>query len=58
MIYRVLEKVKITQIFGVNAFSYGMTAILTLAGAIVFSSIVKVVLEKFIICMKERVNHV
>lgn len=58
MIYRVLEKVKITRIFGVNAFSYGMTAILTLAGAIVFSSIVKVVLEKFIICMKERVNHV
>lgn len=58
MIYRVLEKVKITQIFGVNAFSYGMTAILTIAGAIVFSSIVKVVLEKFIICMKERVNHV
>ena len=58
MIYRVLERVKITHIFGVNAFSYGMTAILTLAGAIVFSCIAKVVLEKFIICMKERVNHV
>lgn len=58
MIYRVLERVKITHIFGVNAFSYGMTAVLTLAGAIVFSCIAKVVLEKFIICMKERVNHV
>ena len=58
MIYRVLARVKITHIFGVNAFSYGMTAILTLVGAIVFSCIAKVVLEKFIICMKERVNHV
>ncbi len=58
MIYRVLERVKITHIFGVNVFSYGVTAILTLAGAIVFSCVVKVVLEKFIICMKERVNHV
>lgn len=34
------------------------TAVLTLAGAIAFSYIAKVVLEKFIICMKERVNHV
>ena len=58
MIYRVLERVKITHIFGVNAFSYGVTAILTLAGAIVSSCVAKVVLEKFIICMKERVNHV
>lgn len=58
MIYRVLEKLKINHMFGLNAISYGVTAVLTLAGAIAFSYIAKVVLEKFIICMKERVNHV
>ena len=58
MIYRVLEKLKINHMFGLNAISYGVTAFLTLAGAIAFSYIAKVVLEKFIICMKERVNHV
>ena len=50
--------VKINHMFGLNAISYGVTAVLTLAGAIAFSYIAKVVLEKFIICMKERVNHV
>ena len=44
--------------FGLNAISYGVTAVLTLTGAIAFSYIAKVVLEKFIMCMKERVNHV
>lgn len=58
MIYRVLEKLKINHMFGLNAISYGVTAVLTLTGAIAFSYIAKVVLEKFIICMKERVNHV
>lgn len=58
MIYRVLERLKINHIFGLNAISYGVTAVLTLAGAIVFSCIAKMVLEKFIICMKERINHV
>ena len=58
MIYRVLEKLKINHMFGLNSISYGVTAVLTLAGAIAFSCIAKVVLEKFIICMKERVNHV
>ena len=58
MIYRVLEKLKINHMFGLNAISYGVTAVLTLAGAIAFSYIAKVVLEKFIKCMKERVNHV
>ena len=58
MIYRVLEKLKINHMFGLNAISYGVTAALTLTGAIAFSYIAKVVLEKFIICMKERVNHV
>ena len=58
MIYRVLEKLKINHMFGLNAISYSVTAVLTLAGAIAFSYIAKVVLEKFIICMKERVNHV
>ena len=58
MIYRVLEKLKINHIFGYNAFSYSVTAILTLVGAIAFSYVVKVVLEKFIICMKESVKHV
>lgn len=58
MIYRVLEKLKINHMFGLNAISYGVMAALTLAGAIAFSYIAKVVLEKFIICMKERVNHV
>ena len=58
MIYRVLERLKINQVFGLNAISYGVTAVLTLVGAVIFSCIAKVVLEKFIICMKERVNHV
>ena len=58
MIYRVLEKLKINHMFGLNTISYGVTVVLTLAGAIAFSYIAKVVLEKFIICMKERVNHV
>ena len=58
MIYRVLERLKINHMFGSNAISYGVTAVLTLAGAIFFSCITKVVLEKFIICMKERINHV
>ena len=58
MIYRVLEKLKINHMFGLNAISYGVTAVLTLTGAIAFSYIAKVVLEKFIMCMKERVNHV
>lgn len=58
MIYRVLEKLKINHMFGLNAISYGVAAALTLTGAIAFSYIAKVVLEKFIICMKERVNHV
>lgn len=58
MIYRVLERLKINHMFGSNAISYGVTAVLTLAGATFFSCITKVVLEKFIICMKERINHV
>ena len=58
MIYRVLEKLKINHMFGLNAISYSVMAFLTLTGAIAFSYVAKVVLEKFIICMKERVNHV
>ena len=58
MIYRVLERLKINHIFGNNAISYSVTTVLTLAGAIVFSCAAKLVLEKFIKCMKERVNHV
>ena len=46
MIYRVLEKLKINHMFGLNAISYGVTAVLTLTGAIAFSYIAKVVLER------------
>lgn len=41
MIYRVLEKLKINHMFGLNAISYGVTAVLTLTGAIAFSYIAK-----------------
>lgn len=58
MIYRVLEKLNIHHAFGVNVISYGVTAILTLAGAIVFSSIAKHGIRKSKEYMKVRIHHV
>ena len=58
MIYRVLEKLNIHHAFGVNVISYGVTAILTLAGAIVFSSIAKQGIQKSKEYMKVRIHHV
>ena len=58
MIYRVLERLKINHILGTNAISYGLTAVLTLAGAAAFSCIAKCAIEKFMKYVKESVNHV
>lgn len=58
MIYRVLEKLNINHIFGMSIISYWVTAILTLGGAIIFSSIVKQGIQKLKEYMKVRVNYV
>ena len=58
MIYRILEKLKVNHLFGINAVSYGFTAALTLAGAVAFSYVAKQPISKFMKYKKERVDHV
>lgn len=58
MVYRILEKLSINHLFGANVASYGLTAALTLAGAIAFSYVAKQVISKFMKYKKERVCHV
>ena len=45
MVFRILQKMKITNIFGNGWIQYFITVILTLIGAIIFAIIVRKVFE-------------
>ena len=53
-IYRVLEKMKLVNIFKNDLASYISTSILVLAGAIVFSIIVKYIINKCLEFLKAK----